>query len=83
MSQETIFMKSKGGGQYFKCQGDEVKIICLYEFNPLVERTRMRPDTLGKLACDPCTESEFREAEMRVARLLDLPVALSEATNRA
>ncbi len=82
MNQQPIFMKSKGGGQYFKCQGEEVKIICLYEFNPLVERTRMRPDTLGKLACDPCTESEFREAELKVARLLDLPILISEE-NRA
>jgi hypothetical protein len=71
---QVNFFKSKGGGQFFKRQGDAVKVICLYDFNPSVERTHFSEQLLSRLQCEPCSESEFSDAEQRVARLLELPV---------
>jgi hypothetical protein len=72
--EKIVFFKSKGGGQFFKRQGDAVKVICLYDFNPSVERTNFSDQLLSRLQCEPCTENEYAEAEHRVARLLELPI---------
>jgi hypothetical protein len=66
------FFRSKGGGQYFKRLGEEIKVISLYDFNPCVEKTRFTPSLLEALQCVPCSEHEFGEAQKRVVQLLEL-----------
>jgi hypothetical protein len=67
-----LFFKSKGGGQYFKREGDRVKIVCLYEFNPSVERTTFDDKLLSALECVPCDEESFNNAQNEVVRILQL-----------
>lgn len=67
-----VFFKSKGGGQYFKREGDRVKIVCLYEFNPSVERTMFDAKLFTALECVPCDEESFINAQNEVVRILQL-----------
>jgi hypothetical protein len=73
MEEKTDFFRSQGGGQYFKREGDQVKIICLYEFNPSIERTKYSSALIEALQCEPCKATDFEQAEQEAARLLDLP----------
>lgn len=72
MNLNPAFFKSKGGGQYFKREGDRVKIVCLYEFNPSVERTSYDDKLLSALECTPCDEASFNDAQDQVIRILQL-----------
>ena len=72
MNPNPIFFKSKGGGQYFKREGERVKIVCLYEFNPSVERTTYDDKLLSALECVPCDEASFNDAQDQVVRILQL-----------
>ncbi|WP_184174161.1 hypothetical protein [Rhabdobacter roseus] len=74
MEEKKVFFRSQGGGQYFKREGNSVKIICLYEFNPSIERTKFNVALIDALHCEPCDAHDFAKAEQEVARLLDLPV---------
>ncbi|HEV7349057.1 hypothetical protein [Telluribacter sp.] len=74
MKETKDFFRSQGGGQYFKREGDQVKIICLYEFNPSIERTKFNVALIEALHCEPCEATDFEKAEQEVARLLDLPI---------
>jgi hypothetical protein len=73
MINKPLFFKSKGGGQFFKREGDHIKIICLYEFNPSVERTTYDDKLLTALDCVPCDEESFNKAQLEVVRILQLP----------
>ena len=72
MNTNPAFFKSKGGGQYFKREGDRVKIVCLYEFNPSVERTTYDDKLISALECIPCDEESFNSAQEQVIRILQL-----------
>ncbi|GHB76467.1 hypothetical protein [Persicitalea jodogahamensis] len=72
MNTNPAFFKSKGGGQYFKREGERVKIVCLYEFNPSVERTTYDDKLLSALECTPCDEASFNDAQEQVIRILQL-----------
>jgi hypothetical protein len=72
MNTNSAFFKSKGGGQYFKREGDRVKIVCLYEFNPSVERTTYDDKLISALECIPCDEASFNKAQEQVIRILQL-----------
>lgn len=72
MNTNSSFFKSKGGGQYFKREGDRVKIVCLYEFNPSVERTTYDDKLISALECIPCDEASFNNAQEQVIRILQL-----------
>ncbi len=69
---KPLFFKSKGGGQFFKREGDRVKIVCLYDFNPSVERTTYDDKLLSALHCVPCDEESFNKAQEEVVRILQL-----------
>lgn len=69
---KPLFFKSKGGGQFFKREGEHVKIVCLYEFNPSVERTTYNDQLLLALNCVPCDEEAFYNAQNEVVRVLQL-----------
>lgn len=68
--------KSESGGQFFKIEGMSVKVVSLFDFNPVIERRRLSPDILTKLKCQPCTEQEFNEAQAKAMTLLDLPALI-------
>lgn len=72
MNTNSAFFKSKGGGQYFKREGERVKIVCLYEFNPSVERTTYDDKLLSALECVPCDEASFNDAQEQVIKILQL-----------
>jgi hypothetical protein len=72
MNKEPLFFKSKGGGQFFKREGNHIKIICLYEFNPSVERTTFDDKLISALDCVPCDEASFNKAQSEVVRILQL-----------
>lgn len=72
MTMNPAFFRSKGGGQYFKREGDRVKIVCLYEFNPSVERTTYDDKLISALECIPCDEASFNNAQQQVIRILQL-----------
>jgi hypothetical protein len=74
MEKQSEYFKSKGGGQFFKLLNEyEVKVISLYDFNPIIERRRISPTIIEQLKCVPCPASEFESAEKEAIRLLDLP----------
>ncbi len=75
MNTNSAFFKSKGGGQYFKREGERVKIVCLYEFNPSVERTTYDDKLLSALECVPCDEASFNDAQEQVIKILQLGAA--------
>ncbi len=80
MEKQSEFFKSEGGGQFFKLLSDfEVKIISLYDFNPIIERRRLSPTVIAQLKCVPCPASEFERAEKEAIRMLDLPQLLPVA----
>jgi hypothetical protein len=64
------YYKSQGGGQYFKRTGDHVKIVCLYEFNPSIEKTKYSAFLMEALTCEDATEDDFNEAESIAQQLL-------------
>jgi len=72
MNTNPAFFRSKGGGQYFKREGERVKIVCLYEFNPSVERTTYDDKLLSALQCVPCDEASFNDAQEQVIKILQL-----------
>jgi len=72
MNMNPAFFKSRGGGQYFKREGERVKIVCLYEFNPSVERTTYDDKLLSALQCVPCDEASFNDAQEQVIKILQL-----------
>lgn len=67
------YYRSKGGGQFFKLNPDteEVIIVCEYEFNLMIEKTRIRETTLLKLQMDEIDEETFNDARNRVSLLLN------------
>ncbi|GAB3164517.1 hypothetical protein [Telluribacter humicola] len=67
------YMVSQGKGQYFKRDGDFVKIVCIYDFNPSIERTKYNQAMIEALHCEPCTEEDFLAAERSACQLLGLP----------
>ena len=74
MKKQSACFKSRGGGQFFKrLNADEVKVISLYDFNPMIERTRFSSNVIEALHCEPCDSEEFEWAEREVIRLLELP----------
>ena len=73
-----MYYKTKGGGQFFKVLNTfEVKVVSLYDFNPVIERRRLSPNLMEQLGCPPCTEAEFNDAQAQAMQLLDLPPAIS------
>ncbi|WP_428668056.1 hypothetical protein [Runella sp.] len=69
------YLKSKGGGQFFQLLSEtEVKVISLYEFNPIIERRRISSTIITELKCVPCPKEEFEAAQQTAMELLDLPV---------
>ena len=72
MNNKPLYFKSMGGGQFFKREGDRIKIVCLYEFNPSVERTTYDDKLLSALSCVPCDEESFNNAQNEVVRILQL-----------
>ncbi len=78
MNEQHSFFKTSGGGQFFQKighpEGDTLKVICLYDFNPCIERMKFTPDILQSLKCVECTEEEFRNAERRAIQLLGIGV---------
>jgi len=66
------FFKSKGGGQFFKREGDRVKVVCCYEFNPSIERTTYDDKLITALECVPCSADDFYEAQGQLMRILEL-----------
>ncbi len=75
MNEQSNFFKTSGGGQFFQKIGDNLKVICLYDFNPCIERMKFTPDILQSLKCVPCTEDEFSDAEQRAIFLLGIAVS--------
>ncbi len=74
LQSQQQFFKSEGGGQFFQILSEnEVKVISLYDFNPIIERRRLTPGLLAQLKCVPCTEKEFLQAQQKAIELLDLP----------
>ncbi|TDB62373.1 hypothetical protein [Arundinibacter roseus] len=72
MTNQPLFYKSRGGGQFFKKEGRHIKIICLYGFNPSVERTTFDEKLLVSLECEPCDEETFNKAEAEIVQVLQL-----------
>lgn len=74
MENQSEFFKSEGGGQFFKLLSEtEVKVVSLYDFNPIIERRRLTPTIIAQLKCIPCTKGEFEKAQDEAIALLDLP----------
>ncbi|WP_428661805.1 hypothetical protein [Runella sp.] len=74
MEKQSEYFKSKGGGQFFKLLSQyEVKVISLYDFNPIIERRRISNTIIEQLKCVPCPAAEFDAAEKKAIQLLDLP----------
>jgi hypothetical protein len=74
-NQDKIYFVSKGGGQYFKRQGNRVTIACTYDFNPSIERTTYDEKIISALDCRPCPREDFESALEKVLGMLDIPVA--------
>lgn len=74
MNEQSNFFKTSGGGQFFQKIGDTLKVICLYDFNPCIERMKYTPDILQSLKCIECGEAEFRDAERKAVLMLGIAV---------
>lgn len=70
----NLYFKTSGEGQFFFKDKDNLKVICLYDFNPCIERMKFTPDILQSLKCIPCTRSEFEDAEQKAIELLGIQV---------
>jgi hypothetical protein len=74
MLDQPQFYKSEGGGQFFQILSEnEVKVISLYDFNPIIERRRLSSTIIAQLKCTPCSKEEFEKAQFEAIQLLDLP----------
>lgn len=82
MNEQNQFFKTTGGGQFFQKMGDTLKVICLYDFNPCIERMKFTPDILQSLKCVPCTENEFVEAEGRAVQLLGISTPVTHTLGK-
>lgn len=69
------FFKTSGGSQFFQKIGDSLKVICLYDFNPSIERMKYTPDLLQSLKCVEATEDEFLAAQQRAVFMLGISPA--------
>ncbi|MCY7352108.1 MAG: hypothetical protein LH606_15835 [Cytophagaceae bacterium] len=86
MNEQNQFFKTTGGGQFFQKvghpEGDLLKVICLYDFNPCIERMKFTPDILQSLKCVPCSETEFAEAEGRAVQMLGISVPVTHTLGK-